>query len=281
MLIHCASNGVSICGVWRCKFASTPIQFYIRIHVSRHKLWFDWCWTCKTNSSISSQATSSNEVCRNSTMSLEYLHFSTRIYWVNFSIHHLCFGSILFNHSWFFRCLEFAANSTGLSKATGKFRSCSEVCHSSHLFIGGHGQKWWRKENCLCFLASALHIAFAFSIQLTIFAFQVKENVGKLVKNRIRSACTNDTLLHLCVSRLNVIKSGYFNDGTPVGVSIIDVQVSSIQNPLHLFFFCRVFSQIIVLSSYCWTAMRTSMPKMSLNRRLCTLHPLPTITSVM
>lgn len=52
------------------------------------------------------------------------------------------------------------------------------------------------------------------------YVFQVKENVRKLVKNRIRSACTNDTLLHLCVSRLNVIKSGYFNDGTAVSVSI-------------------------------------------------------------
>lgn len=51
------------------------------------------------------------------------------------------------------------------------------------------------------------------------FVFQVKEHVKILVQNRIRSACTNDTLLHLSVSRLNIIKSGYFNDSTPLGVS--------------------------------------------------------------
>ena len=36
--------------------------------------------------------------------------------------------------------------------------------------------------------------------------------VSRLVRSNIRSACTNDTLLHLSVSRLNVIKSGYFTD---------------------------------------------------------------------
>lgn len=40
------------------------------------------------------------------------------------------------------------------------------------------------------------------------------ETIRSLVKNNIRSACTNDTLLHLCVSRLNIIKKGYFIDGT-------------------------------------------------------------------
>lgn len=38
----------------------------------------------------------------------------------------------------------------------------------------------------------------------------VYKNVYELIKSNIRSACTNDTLLHLCVSRLNVIKSGFF-----------------------------------------------------------------------
>lgn len=66
---------------------------------------------------------------------------------------------------------------------------------------------------------------FFFGTIIAHFAFQVKENVRKLVKNQIRSACTNDTLLHLCVSRLNVIKSGYFNDGTAVGVSIAVIVV--------------------------------------------------------
>lgn len=36
--------------------------------------------------------------------------------------------------------------------------------------------------------------------------------VSDLVRFNIRSACTSDTLLHLCVSRLNVIKSGYLGD---------------------------------------------------------------------
>ncbi|XP_037945042.1 protein fem-1 homolog A [Teleopsis dalmanni] len=36
--------------------------------------------------------------------------------------------------------------------------------------------------------------------------------VRDLVKLNVRSACTSDTLLHLCVSRLNVIKSGYLSD---------------------------------------------------------------------
>lgn len=38
----------------------------------------------------------------------------------------------------------------------------------------------------------------------------VFNSVQNLVLGNIRSACTNDTLLHLCVSRLNVIKSSYF-----------------------------------------------------------------------
>uniref|UniRef100_A0A8D8JRE1 Protein fem-1 homolog C n=1 Tax=Culex pipiens TaxID=7175 RepID=A0A8D8JRE1_CULPI len=40
----------------------------------------------------------------------------------------------------------------------------------------------------------------------------VNAAVRTLVRNNIRSAITNDTLLHLSVSRLNVIKSGYFTD---------------------------------------------------------------------
>ncbi|TMW43461.1 hypothetical protein DOY81_011460 [Sarcophaga bullata] len=36
--------------------------------------------------------------------------------------------------------------------------------------------------------------------------------VKKLVQANITSACTNDSLLHVCVSRLNVIKSGLLND---------------------------------------------------------------------
>ncbi|XP_061389317.1 protein fem-1 homolog C [Musca vetustissima] len=41
---------------------------------------------------------------------------------------------------------------------------------------------------------------------------QVYLSVRKLVQANITSACTNDSLLHLCVSRLNVIKSGLLND---------------------------------------------------------------------
>ncbi|XP_052866251.1 protein fem-1 homolog C [Anopheles cruzii] len=42
----------------------------------------------------------------------------------------------------------------------------------------------------------------------------IYRSVHALVRNNIRSAITSDTLLHLSVSRLNVIKSGYFNDDT-------------------------------------------------------------------
>lgn len=44
-------------------------------------------------------------------------------------------------------------------------------------------------------------------------------SVQGIVRANIRSACTNDTLLHLCVSRLNVIKSGYFTDDNNSRVS--------------------------------------------------------------
>lgn len=46
------------------------------------------------------------------------------------------------------------------------------------------------------------------------------QSIRSVVKDNMRSACTNDTLLHLCVSRLNIIKSGYFNDSTNVRVNI-------------------------------------------------------------
>ncbi|KAG8250154.1 hypothetical protein J6590_107729, partial [Homalodisca vitripennis] len=41
---------------------------------------------------------------------------------------------------------------------------------------------------------------------------QVSECVRALVWSSPRSATTGDTLLHLCVSRLNTIKSSYFSD---------------------------------------------------------------------
>ncbi|XP_049277864.1 protein fem-1 homolog C [Anopheles funestus] len=40
----------------------------------------------------------------------------------------------------------------------------------------------------------------------------IYKSVHTLVHSKVRSAITNDTLLHLSVSRLNVIKSGYFSD---------------------------------------------------------------------
>ncbi|XP_014272256.1 protein fem-1 homolog A isoform X2 [Halyomorpha halys] len=40
----------------------------------------------------------------------------------------------------------------------------------------------------------------------------VRESVRTLVRANPHSACTGDTLLHLCVSRLNTIKSSYFTD---------------------------------------------------------------------
>ncbi|CAD6993657.1 unnamed protein product [Ceratitis capitata] len=40
--------------------------------------------------------------------------------------------------------------------------------------------------------------------------------VHTLARANVRSACTSDTLLHLCVSQLNVIKSGYLSDDNDI-----------------------------------------------------------------
>lgn len=67
----------------------------------------------------------------------------------------------------------------------------------------------------------------------------VHEAVRSLVKDNIRSACTNDTLLHLCVSRLNIIKSGYFSEGTSLRVRKFSIYLSysSYSNEWFIFFF--------------------------------------------
>lgn len=46
----------------------------------------------------------------------------------------------------------------------------------------------------------------------------VCDQVSKLIRLNPTSASTEDTLLHLCVSKLNTIKSGYFMDEAPVMV---------------------------------------------------------------
>lgn len=48
---------------------------------------------------------------------------------------------------------------------------------------------------------------------------QAAAAVRGLVQADVRSAHTRDTLLHLCVSRLNVIRSTYFADELDVTVS--------------------------------------------------------------
>lgn len=53
----------------------------------------------------------------------------------------------------------------------------------------------------------------------------VKQSVRSLVRSNLRSAITNDTLLHLSVSRLNVIKSGYFTDESSLKVIFPNVNV--------------------------------------------------------
>ncbi|GAB0093555.1 protein fem-1 homolog A [Sergentomyia squamirostris] len=56
----------------------------------------------------------------------------------------------------------------------------------------------------------------------------VKAIVSELVRSNIRSACTNDTLLHLSVSRLNVIKSGYFSDDNNLTVIFPSLEVAEL-----------------------------------------------------
>lgn len=49
---------------------------------------------------------------------------------------------------------------------------------------------------------------------------EARQLVHKLVKQNPRSASTEDTLLHLCVSRLNTLTSSYFtSDDTQVNSS--------------------------------------------------------------
>lgn len=73
--------------------------------------------------------------------------------------------------------------------------------------------------------------------------FQVCDTIRSLAKSNIRSACTNDTLLHLCVSRLNIIKSGYFNDAT--GMRVRKHGWNGIKSILKLFlFFPKIFQGI-------------------------------------
>jgi hypothetical protein len=43
--------------------------------------------------------------------------------------------------------------------------------------------------------------------------------VFNLMKHDIRSSSTDDTLLHLCVSRLNMVKHGFFADNSSPKVS--------------------------------------------------------------
>lgn len=44
----------------------------------------------------------------------------------------------------------------------------------------------------------------------------VIELVANLIRINPRSATTDDTLLHMCVSKLNTIRSGYFMDEEPI-----------------------------------------------------------------
>lgn len=44
----------------------------------------------------------------------------------------------------------------------------------------------------------------------------VVELVANLIRINPKSATTDDTLLHMCVSKLNTIRSGYFMDEEPI-----------------------------------------------------------------
>ncbi|XP_067007719.2 protein fem-1 homolog A [Anabrus simplex] len=52
---------------------------------------------------------------------------------------------------------------------------------------------------------------------------RVRELVTALIRSNPRSAVTGDTLLHLCVSRLNTIKSSYFQDDNQIIFPNMDV----------------------------------------------------------
>jgi len=64
----------------------------------------------------------------------------------------------------------------------------------------------------------------------------MREMVTALIRSNPRSASTGDTLLHLCVSRLNTIKSAYFSDDNQVCKKKIHFLVHTKLNlpfPLH------------------------------------------------
>lgn len=76
--------------------------------------------------------------------------------------------------------------------------------------------------------------------------------VSNLVRQDPRSVLTEDSLLHLCVSKCNTIRSSYFVEEDTI------VSRYPIFNPqIAILNFDRSYSQNIALSSSYWTAAQT------------------------
>jgi hypothetical protein len=63
---------------------------------------------------------------------------------------------------------------------------------------------------------------------------QMRKIVTDIIRSNPRSASTGDTLLHLCVSRLNTIKSSYIADDNQVSQKICSFSILlNLHFPLH------------------------------------------------
>lgn len=53
----------------------------------------------------------------------------------------------------------------------------------------------------------------------------IKELITDLVRKNVRCAAQEDSILHLCVSKLNTIRSSYFMDEEPIVSPKIEVWI--------------------------------------------------------
>lgn len=103
--------------------------------------------------------------------------------------------------------------------------------------------------------------------------------VRRLLAAGVRSANTGDTLLHLAVSRLNVLRSTYFTDETPVQVSAAPYAL----RPLRSLRSLRAFAPSRCSRRWrwcrcCWSAAPTPASATRRAPRRCTSPPYRTIS---
>lgn len=70
----------------------------------------------------------------------------------------------------------------------------------------------------------------------------VRQLITDLVRKNVRTVTSEDTILHLCVSKLNTIRSTYFMDEDPIVIYPNSIRNDS--NSLINFFFCLFLDDI-------------------------------------